>query len=71
MSGGMELSRTAAHINELCARGGEIYLHKASGVRYRIAYSLGGANELHPISGPCRYATDDQLADSEVWEKKP
>ena len=71
MSGAMELSRTAAHINELCARGGEIYLHKSSGVRYRLAYSLGGANELHPISGLCRYAIDYQLADSEVWEKKP
>ena len=71
MSGGMELSATAARINELCARGGEIYLHKPSGVRYRIAYSAGEFHELHPISGTCRYATDDQLADSEVWEKKP
>ena len=35
MSGAMELSRTAAHINELCARGGEIYLHKA-GIRERL-----------------------------------
>ena len=47
------------------------WLHRPSGVHYRIAYTAAGVHELHPISGQCRYATDEQLANAEVWEKKP
>lgn len=48
-----------------------IYLHKPTGIRYHLAYTVGGTNELHPISGACRYATDEQLANTEIWERKP
>lgn len=51
-------------------QGAPIYLHKSSGVRYRVAYTSGGVSELHPISGSCRYATEEQLSNSEVWEKQ-
>lgn len=47
-----------------------IYLHKSSGVRYRVAYTSGGVSELHPISGACRYATEDQLSNAEIWERQ-
>ncbi|MNR58268.1 hypothetical protein D3C85_1792250 [compost metagenome] len=50
--------------------GCRVYLHKPTGVRYYLALALGGANELHPISGRSMYATDDQLANSEVWERQ-
>lgn len=69
--GSMTESATARRINELCAAGGTVYLHKPSGIRYRVAYTIAGTHELHPISGPCRYATSEQLADAEIWEKQP
>lgn len=47
-----------------------IYLHKPTGVRYAVVYSNNGAHELHPVSGPCKYATDESLANAEVWERK-
>ncbi|MDP3978383.1 MAG: hypothetical protein Q8P85_10385 [Pseudomonas sp.] len=62
---GMTDSAAVRRINEQCAR----YLHKPSGVRYHIAYSIGGLNELHPISGPCKYASDANLANTEIWSK--
>lgn len=63
----MTESPTVQRINALCAR----YLHKPSGVRYFIALNIGGQNELHPISGPCKYASDDHLANTEIWSKLP
>ncbi|MCY1298790.1 hypothetical protein D9M70_482920 [compost metagenome] len=47
-----------------------VYLHKPTNTRYRLAFTISGTNELHPISGSCKYATDDQLANAEVWEKQ-
>ena len=58
----MTESPAVQRINALCAR----YLHKPSGVRYFIALNIGGQNELHPISGPCKYASDDHLANTEI-----
>lgn len=68
---GLALGATARRINELCSAGGTIYRHKTSGIHYRVAYTIAGTNELHPISRPCRYATTEQLADAEIWEKLP
>ncbi|MCY1308813.1 hypothetical protein D9M70_588500 [compost metagenome] len=51
-------------------QGCKVYLHKPTGVRYHLAMAVGGANELHPISGRSTYATDDELANSEVWERQ-
>lgn len=48
-----------------------VYLHKSSGLRYRAAYTSGGVSELHPISGSCKYVSDDQLSNSEIWEQQP
>ncbi|MCY1300246.1 hypothetical protein D9M68_930680 [compost metagenome] len=47
-----------------------VYLHKSSGVRYRVAYSSGGVSELHPISGSERNVTDEQLSNPEIWERQ-
>lgn len=71
MSSGMELSATAERINEQCQRQGEIYLHRPSGMRYRVEFTAGEFHELHPISGACRYVNDEQLANAAIWEKKP
>lgn len=51
-------------------QGASIYLHKSSGVRYRVAYTSGGVSDLHPISGQSRRVTNDELANSEVWERQ-
>ena len=64
---GMTESPIVRRINAQCAT----YLHRPSGIRYHIAYTVAGVHELHPISGQCRYATDEQLANAEIWEKKP
>lgn len=68
---GLAQGAAARRITQLCATGGTVYLHKSSGIRYRVAYTIAGTHELHPISGPCRYATDEQLGDAEVWERQP
>lgn len=65
---GLAESATVRRINNQC---GDIYRHKTSGIRYRVAYTIAGTHELHPISGPCQYATDEQLGNAEVWEKLP
>lgn len=65
----LDVSATQRRIEQQL-QGASIYLHKSSGVRYRVAYTSGGVSELHPISGSCRYATEDQLANNEVWERQ-
>ncbi|TLX52787.1 hypothetical protein DN824_21935 [Stutzerimonas nosocomialis] len=62
----MTESPIVRRINEQC----RVYLHKPSGTRYRIVHTAGHAHELHPISGQCRYATDEQLSNPEIWERK-
>jgi hypothetical protein len=52
-------------------QGASIYLHKSSGVRYRVAYTSGGVSELHPISGASRQVPEEQLSNAEVWERQP
>ncbi len=69
---GMTESATVRRINQLC---GGVYLHKTTGKRYYIALSSDGFHELHEaaeahaISGPCRYASSEQLANTEIWSK--
>lgn len=47
------------------------YLHKLSGVRYLAVYEAVGTYELSPINGQSKYATDMELANTEVWERLP
>jgi len=42
-------------------------LHKPTGVRYQVAYECAGIAELHPISGPPKYASAADLENHDVW----
>lgn len=59
-----DLHEAAEHL-----RHSEIYLHKPTGQRYAVVYRVAGLNELHPVSGQCRYASDEQLRNSEIWSR--
>ncbi|MGF6695021.1 hypothetical protein M2318_005116 [Metapseudomonas resinovorans] len=65
----LDTSATQRRIEQQLSNG-IVYLHKSSGVRYRVAYTSGGVSELHPISGACKYATDEQLTNADVWERQ-
>jgi hypothetical protein len=64
-------SAAKQRIDMQCAR----YLHKPTGKRFYIAYTaammseLHEANELRGISGSVKYASDEQLANAEIWER--
>lgn len=58
-----DLHEAAEHIRA------ETYLHKPTGKRYAVVYSVAGLNELHPVNGQCRYASDDDLKNSEIWSR--
>ncbi|AYF90018.1 hypothetical protein SA496_22255 [Pseudomonas sp. JS3066] len=45
------------------------YLHKLTGVRYAATSEADGIYELSPIHGEHKHASQDQLANAEVWQK--
>nr|WP_319527895.1 hypothetical protein [Pseudomonas laurentiana] len=47
------------------------YLNKLSGIRYSALYEQIGLYELNPLYGKVRHATDEELANTEVWERLP
>lgn len=47
------------------------YLNKLSGIRYSALYEQAGCYELNPLYGKTRHATDEELANTEVWERLP
>lgn len=60
----MTLHEAAEHL-----RRSATYLHKPSGTRYVVHYSIAGLNELHPVYGSCKYASDEQLRNAEIWSR--
>lgn len=59
-----DLIEAAEHVRRY-----DVYLHKTTGERYSLVYSVAGLNELHPIQGSCRYVSDDDLKNSEIWSR--
>lgn len=49
----------------------ERWRHKPTRVLYWIAYSVGAVHELHSMEDRIRYAKEDDLKNSDVWEKLP
>ncbi|AOE87513.1 hypothetical protein [Pseudomonas sp. TCU-HL1] len=45
------------------------YLHKLTGIRYAAVSEAGGIYELSPIHGERKHASQEQLANAEVWQK--
>ncbi|MDH4559174.1 hypothetical protein E8F11_29080 [Pseudomonas sp. BN417] len=45
------------------------YLHKLTGIRYTAVSEASGTYELSPIHGERKHASQEQLADAEVWQK--
>lgn len=65
---GMIESSLVRHINAQC-QPLALYLHKPSGIRYAASLESGRSYELNPLYGEARYATPDDLADAEVWQR--
>lgn len=66
-SKGMARSATQKRIDGLCA----VWLHKPTGKRYFIAYTAAGTHELHGLDEGVKYASDEQLANAEIWSRQP
>lgn len=47
----------------------QIWLHKPTGVKYRKDASNGAVNLMQSLSAKARYATDEELRNSELWSK--
>lgn len=47
----------------------QIWLHKPSGVKYRKGASNGAVNLMQALSTKPRFATDEELRNSETWSK--
>ncbi|WP_342245695.1 hypothetical protein [Pseudomonas sp. OTU5201] len=45
------------------------YLHKLTGIRYAVVYLASDVYELSPIHGEQKHASQEQLANVEVWQK--
>lgn len=59
-----DLHEAAEHL-----RHSDIWLHKPTNKRYQLAYSVAGLNELHPVNGQSRYASDEHLKNTEIWSR--
>lgn len=66
-SKGMACSATQARIDGMCA----VWLHKPTNKRYYVAYSAASMSELHGLDGGTIYASDEQLANAEIWSRQP
>lgn len=66
-SRGMARSATQGRTDGMCA----VWLHKPTNKRFYVAYGAAGMNELHGLDNGVKYASDEQLANAEIWSRQP